>query len=74
MHVYVILTKDRQGDPDIEVYQQRERAINRAKQQAKDWGSNSGHYEEFLYTGILFGAEYTPEHDEIIVMSKEVAL
>lgn len=72
MKVYAIIIDDRHSDTDVEVYADRERAIERARALAKEYCRREEDYQELQIADWVFHAEYSCESDSITVLEKEL--
>lgn len=65
--VYVMLTHDRHTEVEVEVYTDKDRAIEQARQAAMHSAGSEDDYEEEKIDGYLFSASYSCEGDHITV-------
>jgi hypothetical protein len=71
MRVFTVLLEDRHADAEVEVFMDREMAINRAKNLAKE-NDRHGEYEEQQISDWVFHATYSCEGDSVTVRETEL--
>lgn len=74
--IYVILTSDCHSDPGVEVVQDKWKAIDRARELAKEYCRFEEDYEEKVYevdhSKILMRIEYSCEGDNVTIFEVEL--
>jgi hypothetical protein len=70
--VFVVLIEDRHADVDVEVYTDRDKAIARGRELAKEYCRYEDDYEENTNPAWLFNATYSCEGDNITVYEREL--
>ena len=68
MRVYCVITEDRHTDTQVEVYADKQVALNRANQIADM--SGDGDYDESDIAGWLYFATYSCEGDSVRVIER----
>lgn len=69
--MYVLLWVDRHTDPEIELFQSQEVAINRAKEIAKKHARNPADIREGSYPGWAYFVQYSCDDCYVRVEAKE---
>ncbi len=73
MKVYLSFIDDRHSDTDATVFFSKEKAIEHAKQQAKEFAERNGEeVEEDSIPGWLYYAVYSSEGDSVWVREKDI--
>jgi hypothetical protein len=70
--VFVVVVEDRHADVDVEVWTDREAAINRGRELAKKYCRHPDDYEEEQIADWLFYARYSCEDDSIRVIERPI--
>jgi len=70
--VYVVIIEDRHADTDVEVWQDKEAAISRARAFAQARCKHSEYYSEENIAEWLFFAKYSTEGDCTRVVEREL--
>lgn len=68
--LFVVLIQDRHADVDAEVWADKEKAIARARELAKEYCRFPEDYEERQVADWVFYAVYSCESDSITVLEK----
>ena len=70
--VFVVVIEDRHADVDVEIWTDREAAINRGRELAKKYCSRQDDYEESQIADWLFYARYSCEDDSCRVIERPI--
>ncbi len=72
MNIIVVLTKDHHIDTEVELFDNVEQAINRAKEIAKHAANNPGDIKEYEVSGsdYLYCVEYSFENGTVLVFER----
>lgn len=70
--MYLVVIEDRHCDVDVEPFEDKEKAISRAKFLAKKYCRYDEDFEENQYDGYLYYANYSCESDSVSVIERSV--
>jgi len=71
--VFVVIIEDRHSDVDVEIWTEREAAIARARELAKEYCRHPEDYKEEQIADWLFYAKYSCEDDSCRVVERKVS-
>ena len=67
MELYTVLHQDRHADPEVEVFSDEQKAVEYARNTAKEFCRHPGDYEESIIADWVFHAIYSCEGDCVTV-------
>ena len=70
--VFVVVIEDRHADVDVEIWNDKEAAINRGRELAKKYCRHEDDYEEEQISDWLFYARYSCEDDSCRVIERKI--
>lgn len=72
MKLYVLLIEDRHCDPQVRLFQDRDKAVATAIQVAEEYCHEKGDIEMLNVAGWIYFATYSCEGDSVRVTEEEV--